>query len=83
MMPPRGRGDEESLAIAARTYKRRRSPSSSLRPAPALHRPIYSGMGRIGRAGQVRTVPYTTATEAHAALAQQRRLKERRGYIRK
>ena len=36
--------------------------------------------GRIGSAGQVRTVPYATATEAHEALAVQRRVKERRGY---
>jgi len=36
--------------------------------------------GRIGRAGQVRMVPYATAGEAHEALAAQRRMKERRGY---
>jgi len=36
--------------------------------------------GRIGRAGQVRMVPYAIATEAHEALALQQRLKERRGY---
>jgi predicted DNA-binding WGR domain protein len=36
--------------------------------------------GRIGRSGQVRTVPYPTAEEAHEALAAQRRRKERRGY---
>lgn len=36
--------------------------------------------GRTGRAGQVRMVPYPTATEAHEALAMQRRVKERRGY---
>jgi predicted DNA-binding WGR domain protein len=35
---------------------------------------------RIGRAGQVRMVPYATAGEAHEALAAQRRMKERRGY---
>ena len=29
--------------------------------------------GRIGRAGQVRTVPYATADEAHEALARQHR----------
>jgi predicted DNA-binding WGR domain protein len=37
--------------------------------------------GRIGRAGQVRMVPYATAGEAHKALAAQRRMKERRGYL--
>ena len=49
--------------------------------------PIYSGngalsseWGRIGCAGQVRTIPYPTAAGAHEALAQQRRMKERRGY---
>jgi predicted DNA-binding WGR domain protein len=36
--------------------------------------------GRIGRAGQVRTVPFPTATEAQKALVQQQRVKERRGY---
>jgi predicted DNA-binding WGR domain protein len=36
--------------------------------------------GRIGRPGQVRMVPYPTATEAHEALAMQRRVKERKGY---
>jgi predicted DNA-binding WGR domain protein len=36
--------------------------------------------GRISRAGQVRMVPYATATEAHEALASEQRVKERRGY---
>ena len=36
--------------------------------------------GRIGRAGQVRTIPYDTAGEAHEALVAQRWMKERRGY---
>jgi predicted DNA-binding WGR domain protein len=36
--------------------------------------------GRIGRAGQVRMVPYATAADAHEALAAQQRMKERRGY---
>ena len=36
--------------------------------------------GRIGRAGQVRTIPYPTAADAHDALAMQQRIKERRGY---
>jgi predicted DNA-binding WGR domain protein len=36
--------------------------------------------GRIGRAGQVREVPYPTPSEAQAALERQRRRKERRGY---
>ena len=35
---------------------------------------------RIGRGGQVRTIPYDTAEEAHEALAAQRCMKERRGY---
>ena len=37
--------------------------------------------GRIGRSGQLRNVPYPTEDEAHAALARQRRVKERRGYV--
>ena len=37
--------------------------------------------GRIGRPGQMRSVPYPTEQEAHAALARQRRVKERRGYL--
>jgi predicted DNA-binding WGR domain protein len=36
--------------------------------------------GRIGSAGQVRSIPYDTAAAAHEALARQRRVKERRGY---
>jgi predicted DNA-binding WGR domain protein len=36
--------------------------------------------GRIGSAGKVRSIPYATAAEALAALAWQRRGKERRGY---
>jgi predicted DNA-binding WGR domain protein len=36
--------------------------------------------GRIGSAGQVRTVAFDTAAEAHAALARQQHGKERRGY---
>jgi predicted DNA-binding WGR domain protein len=32
------------------------------------------------RAGQVRIVSYATAADAHEALAQQQRTKERRGY---
>jgi hypothetical protein len=34
---------------------------------------------RIGRAGQVRMVPYATAADAHEALALQQRVKERFG----
>jgi hypothetical protein len=42
---------------------------------------LYPRVGtHIGRAGQVRMVPYATAGEAHEALAAQRRMKERRGY---
>ena len=37
--------------------------------------------GRIGRSGQMRSVPYPTEQEAHVALARQRRAKERRGYL--
>jgi predicted DNA-binding WGR domain protein len=37
--------------------------------------------GRIGHAGQVRTIAYPAAIDAHEALAAQRRAKERRGYI--
>lgn len=36
--------------------------------------------GRIGSAGQVRTIPFDTAAEAHAALLRHRVVKERRGY---
>lgn len=36
--------------------------------------------GRIGRAGQVRCVPFSTPHEAEAALLRQRNAKERRGY---
>ncbi len=36
--------------------------------------------GRIGRAGQVRSVPFPTPAEAQAASDRQRRAKERRGY---
>jgi predicted DNA-binding WGR domain protein len=36
--------------------------------------------GRIGRAGQVRMIPYPTPAEAAAALDKQRTAKERRGY---
>ena len=35
--------------------------------------------GRIGRPGQMRSVPYPTEQEAHAALARQRRVKGRGG----
>jgi predicted DNA-binding WGR domain protein len=37
--------------------------------------------GRIGRAGQVREIPFATSGEAHEALAGKQRMKERRGYI--
>jgi predicted DNA-binding WGR domain protein len=36
--------------------------------------------GRIGRGGRMRMAAYATAAEAHDALADQRRVKERRGY---
>jgi len=36
--------------------------------------------GRIGQAGQTRTVPFRTPAEALAALERQRRRKERKGY---
>jgi len=36
--------------------------------------------GRIGRAGQVRSVPFSSPQEAAAALESQRSVKERRGY---
>jgi predicted DNA-binding WGR domain protein len=36
--------------------------------------------GRIGRAGQTRTIPFPTPTEAQAALDHQRRRKMGRGY---
>lgn len=36
--------------------------------------------GRIGRAGQMRCVPYLTPQEAEAALEWQCRAKQRRGY---
>ena len=37
--------------------------------------------GRIGRGGQIRTVPYPTPAEARTALEKQRHAKQRRGYI--
>jgi predicted DNA-binding WGR domain protein len=37
--------------------------------------------GRIGRAGQVCCVPYSTPHEAEAALQRQYRAKQRRGYL--
>lgn len=37
--------------------------------------------GRTGSSGQTRSVPYPTPAQAEAALAKQRRAKERRGYI--
>ncbi len=37
--------------------------------------------GRIGRSGRPRLTAYESATEARAALARQRRAKERRGYV--
>jgi predicted DNA-binding WGR domain protein len=37
--------------------------------------------GRIGQAGQTRTVPYPAPAEAQAALDKQRRRKERKGYV--
>lgn len=36
--------------------------------------------GRIGSTGQTRFVPFPTPQEAQAALDEQRRVKERRGY---
>ena len=36
--------------------------------------------GRIGSAGQMRNVPFTTRQEAEAALNKHRRAKEQRGY---
>jgi predicted DNA-binding WGR domain protein len=36
--------------------------------------------GRIGSAGQTRNIPFSSPTEAQAALDGQRRTKERRGY---
>ncbi|QBD75167.1 WGR domain-containing protein [Ktedonosporobacter rubrisoli] len=37
--------------------------------------------GRIGRPGQVRSIPYPTSDEAQVAFQKQRATKERRGYI--
>jgi predicted DNA-binding WGR domain protein len=37
--------------------------------------------GRIGRGGQIRSVPFPTLSEAKGAVERQRRAKERRGYI--
>ena len=36
--------------------------------------------GRIGSAGQMRSAPYPTPDDAQAALDNQRRAKERKGY---
>jgi predicted DNA-binding WGR domain protein len=40
----------------------------------------WAEWGRIGQAGQTRTVPYPTPDAAEAALLRQRCVKERRGY---
>ena len=37
--------------------------------------------GRIGSAGQERSVPFTSASDAQAALHKQRQAKTRRGYV--
>jgi predicted DNA-binding WGR domain protein len=37
--------------------------------------------GRIGSSGQMRAAPFPTPQQAEAALQQQRRIKERRGYV--
>lgn len=37
--------------------------------------------GRIGQAGQTRSVPYPTPAEAEDALERQRHRKERKGYV--
>ena len=39
--------------------------------------------GRIGRSGQINTMPYADEPEARMALDRQRRRKERRGYCRR
>lgn len=36
--------------------------------------------GRIGRPGQVRSIPYPTGNEAQAAFDKQQRTKKRKGY---
>jgi len=36
--------------------------------------------GRIGSTGQTRNIPFSTSHDAEAALTNQRRAKERRGY---
>jgi len=36
--------------------------------------------GRLGRSGQVRSVPYPTGDEAQVAFCKQQRIKERKGY---
>jgi predicted DNA-binding WGR domain protein len=41
---------------------------------------FISGWGRIGQAGQIRSIPYPTPHDAGAPLDRQRRGKERRGY---
>jgi predicted DNA-binding WGR domain protein len=38
--------------------------------------------GRIGHSGQIRSAPFPTPQEAEEALERQRRVKERRGYLR-
>jgi predicted DNA-binding WGR domain protein len=37
--------------------------------------------GRIGRPGQVRSIPYPTGDEAQVAFQKQRTTKERKGYV--
>jgi len=41
---------------------------------------LIIGWGRIGRSGQVRSIPYPTGDDAYHAFHKQRATKERRGY---
>jgi predicted DNA-binding WGR domain protein len=42
---------------------------------------LIAEWGRIGRAGRLRLTAHENAADATEALARQRRLKERRGYV--
>ena len=43
---------------------------------------LMRSWGRLGSAGQARGEPYENPADANAALERQRRVKERRGYVR-
>jgi predicted DNA-binding WGR domain protein len=77
------------LPAVAAVYLHRIDPAQNMRRFYALHvQPDLFGAwmlmrrwGRIGTVGQARGEPYQTPADAGVALARQRRVKERRGYV--